>query len=76
MGDRRQPRGAVRSWCAEAVFPGLKPFIVGTITMPADVRYDEIEGALEAHALTFLPPGFTIRRPLCGALFFHGEDNG
>jgi hypothetical protein len=41
--------------------------------MPADAQHHEIEAALVAHFLTFLPPGFSIIEPMCGALFFHGE---
>jgi hypothetical protein len=65
MGD-----SAIRPWCAKAQFPGLKTFIGGTVTMPADARSDEIENALHAHFLTFLPAGFNIIEPVCGALFF------
>ena len=64
---------AQRPWCAKATFPDLKPFIGGTITMPADAQHHEIEAALVAHFLTFLPPGFSIIEPMCGAMFFQGE---
>jgi hypothetical protein len=33
-------------------------------------RHDEIVAALEAAALRFLPPGFQIIEPQCGAIFF------
>lgn len=68
-------RDAIRPWCAEAEFPGLKPFLGGTITLPATARHDEIIAALEAHFRTFLPPGFSIVRPVCGALFFVENEN-
>lgn len=61
---------AIRPWCAKAQYPGLKPFIMGNITMPSDARHDEIVDALQAHALTFIPPGFIIIEPMGGALFF------
>ena len=64
---------AIKPWCAKAQYPGLREFLVGTITMPHPSRHDEIIEALEAHALTFLPPGFIIIEPLCGALFFQEE---
>lgn len=65
---------AIRPWCATAQYPGLSRFLVGTITLPADARADEIEAALAAHASAFLPPGFSIIEPLCGAIFFAPEE--
>lgn len=65
---------ATRPWCAIAQYPGLKRFIVGTVVLPAKARHDEIIDALTAHALTLIPPGFTIVEPRCGALFFHEAD--
>lgn len=65
---------AFRPWCAEARYPGLKPFMLGTIAMPHDAQSHEIEGALRRHALTFLVDGLEIIRPVCGALFFYGEE--
>lgn len=67
---------AVRPWCAEAIYPGLKTFVVGTVAVAADARHDQIVEALRDHALTFLPPGFTIVRPLGGSLFFAPNDGG
>jgi hypothetical protein len=64
---------AIRPWCAKAKYKDLKPFIVGTVTLPEDARHDEIISALEKRALEFLPAGFEIIEPLCGALFFHEE---
>ena len=64
----------IRPWCARAVYPGLKDFMVGTVTLPADARHDEIEAALKAHAAEFLPPGFIIIEPVCGAIFFQQVD--
>jgi hypothetical protein len=61
---------ANRPWCAIAQYPGLKSFHVGTVDMPHDAQFYEIEQALITHALTFLPEGFTIIQPKCGALFF------
>lgn len=65
MTDRQ-----IRPWCAIAQFPGLKKFRFGTITLPVEARHDEIVAALRTHALTFLPDGFEIIEPRCGALFF------
>jgi hypothetical protein len=67
---------AIRPWCAKAQYPGLQPFFVGTAIVDAEARHDEIVAALEAHARTFLPPGFQIIEPMCGALFFvpQGDD--
>lgn len=65
---------AIRPWCGKSQYPGLKPFTMGTITMPAEARHDEIVEALYKHALTFLSPGFTIIQPMCGALFFHESE--
>lgn len=67
---------AFRPWCAEARYPGLKPFMLGTIAMPHDAPSHEIEAALVRHARTFLVEGFEIIRPVCGALFFHPEEEG
>lgn len=66
---------AIRPWCAEAQFPGLKPFIGGTVVLPADAPSHAIEAALRDYFSTFLPPGFVILRPICGALFFQGDDD-
>ena len=64
---------AIRPWCAKARFPGLAVFLGGTVTLPFKARHDEIVAALEAHFLEFLPPGFEIIEPVCGALFFQEE---
>lgn len=64
---------AIRPWCAEARYPGLKEFVGGTVIIPADAQAHEIEVALRAHFLTFLPPGFAIIAPMCGALVFAEE---
>lgn len=66
--------GAIRPWCAKVRYPGLKPFLGGTVVIPADAQAHEIEAALRKHFLTFLPPGFEIIEPLCGALFFSEWD--
>ena len=65
----------VRPWCAKAVFPGLKEFMLGTIVMKESATSHEIEAALYDHAHTFLPTGFTIIEPMCGAIFFVPEEN-
>lgn len=65
---------AVRPWCAKARYPGLKTFLGGTVTMQADAAAHEVEAALNAHFLTFLPPGFEIIEPVCGSLFFSSGD--
>jgi hypothetical protein len=59
-----------RPWCAVAQYPGLSRFLVGTVVLPDDARHDEITAALHDHALQFLPSGFEIVQPECGALFF------
>ena len=64
---------AIRPWCAKAVYPGLREFVGGTIAMPADAAAHEIEAALDAHFRTFLPDGFKIVEPACGALFFQPD---
>lgn len=61
---------AIRPWCAVAQYPGLQEFLVGTVTMPAGARHDEVEKALYKCASEFLPPGFLIMKPMCGAVFF------
>jgi hypothetical protein len=66
---------AIRPWCAEAAYLGLEPFIGGTIYLPAKAQAHEIEAALLAHFRSFLPDGFTIVRPVCGALFFQEADH-
>jgi hypothetical protein len=65
---------AIRPWCAEAQFPGLAPFMLGTVILPHDAQTHEIEAALAAHARTFLPDGFRIIAPVAGAIFFQAED--
>jgi hypothetical protein len=70
MNRNPMPDRAIRPWCAKAQFPGKEPFVGGTVILPAEARADEIEAALHAHFLTFLPGGFTIIQPICGALFF------
>ena len=64
---------AVRPWCAIAQYPGLKRFLVGTVALTDKARHDEIIDALTTHALTILPPGFTIIEPRCGALIFQED---
>jgi len=59
-----------RPWCGVAQFPGLAQFMIGTVHLPVGARHDEIVAALEAAALRFLPPGFQIIEPQCGAIFF------
>ena len=44
--------------------------------MPADAQSHEIEAALIAHFLTFLPPGFVIIEQKCGAIFFQEYNDG
>jgi hypothetical protein len=61
---------AIRPWCARARYPGLKTFLVGTVTLPAEAMGHEIDAALHALAASILPPGFEIIEPMCGALFF------
>lgn len=63
----------VRPWCAKAVFPGLKEFILGTIVLPENTASHAIEQALYDHAHGFLPTGFKIVEPRCGAIFFVPE---
>jgi hypothetical protein len=65
----------VRPWCAKAVFPGLKEFVLGTIVLPEDTQSHAIEQALYDHAHKFLPTGFEIVEPMCGAIFFVPEEN-
>lgn len=60
----------VRPWCAKAVYSDLEEFILGSIVLPEDMPTHEIEQALYDHAHTFLPTGFKIIEPLCGAIFF------
>jgi hypothetical protein len=43
--------------------------------LPRDAQHHEIIAALDKHARTFLPAGFDIIEPLCGALFFAPEVN-
>ncbi|WP_143732990.1 hypothetical protein [Pontibaca methylaminivorans] len=63
-------RNANRPWCAKARYPGLDPFLGGTVVMPADAASHEVETALIEHFRRFLPDGFEIIEPVCGALFF------
>jgi hypothetical protein len=65
---------AVRPWCAIAQYPGLQRFLVGTVMLPANARHDEINDALTTHALTILPPGFSIIEQRCGDLIFQEDD--
>jgi hypothetical protein len=71
----RPTPAAIRPWCAKAQYPGLLTFRVGTVHLPRDAQHHEIIAALDKHARTFLPAGFDIIEPLCGALFFAPEAN-
>jgi hypothetical protein len=68
-----EPRLGERPWCAKARYPGLREFIGGTVMIPSRAQSHEIEAALVAHFLTFLPPGFVIVEPVCGVIFFNSE---
>jgi hypothetical protein len=65
----------IRPWCAKAVFPGLKEFMLGTIVLPENTASHDVEKALYDHAHRFLPKGFKIIEPMCGALFFVPEED-
>lgn len=65
---------AIRPWCAKAQYPGLEPFLGGTVILPAEAQSHEVEAALIAHFRKFLPDGFKLIEPVCGALFFHEEE--
>ena len=65
---------AIIPWCAEARYPGLQPALFGTLTMPADARYDEIEAAMHKLMLKHLPDGFEIMGLQRGALFFRDSE--
>jgi hypothetical protein len=43
--------------------------------LPEDTPSHEIEKALYDHAHTFLPTGFKIIEPLCGAILFVPEED-
>ncbi|QXN72711.1 hypothetical protein RCZAHN_102 [Rhodobacter phage RcZahn] len=64
---------AVRPWCAEAVFPGKKKFIGGTLVMPSHAQHHEVEAAMMDFLGEMLPSGFTIIKLMPGALFFQEE---
>ena len=65
----------IRPWCAKAVYPGLKEFVIGTIVLPVETSSVDVEKALYEHALTFLPVGFKLIEPICGAIFFVPEED-
>lgn len=67
---------AVRSWVANAKYPDLASFILGTIALPEDARHDEIETALFEFAKGFLPSGLEILNIMCGSLFFVPDEDG
>jgi hypothetical protein len=67
-------RDNIRPWCAIATFPGKKPFLCGTIAMPADAHTHTVETALNDFLLTLFPEGFQIIEIKCGSLFFQGEE--
>ena len=67
---------AIRPWCALVRYPGLLPFTLGTVIVDAKATSEEAMKALHDHALTFIPPGFEIIRPLAGSLFFQPDDEG
>jgi len=64
---------AIRPWCAVAQYPGLKEFLAGTIVMPREAQFHEVEAALRAHFDQFIPPGYKIIKHAAGALFFDGD---
>ncbi len=59
-----------RPWSAEAQYPGKATFLVGTVVIEDGTPSHEINRQLKDHALSFLPDGFAIVRPVCGAIFF------
>ena len=65
---------AIRSWCAVAKYPELDRFLAGSVVIAAEATSQEIEEALRGHFLRFLPPGFDIIKPRCGALHFVGDE--
>jgi len=62
---------AIRPWCAKAQYPGLEPFMFGTVTLPLDARHDEIVDALDAALTRIIPQGYTILAVECGSIFFN-----
>lgn len=66
---------AIRPYCAKAQYPGLDPFVGGTVVVSEGSRHDEIIAELDRHFATFLPPGYIIIEPLAGSLFFVEDEN-
>ena len=64
-----------RPWVARVQYPGLDKSLAGNIMMPAEAQSHEVEAALKAHFDTFLPPGWVMIEPLCGAIFFVPEED-
>jgi hypothetical protein len=62
---------AIRPWCVKAQYPGLEPFVAGTVTLPLGARHDEIMDALDAMLKRILPQGYVMLEPLCGSIFFN-----
>lgn len=63
-------RSAIRPYCGVANYPGKKPFLFGSVAIPADARHDEIVTALLAYAAEILPPGLQLLSVRAGSLFF------
>jgi hypothetical protein len=64
-----------RSWCGRGQYPGLKPFVFGTIVLDAKAKDHEVRQALDDlwfSLIPFSPPDYV---PVPGALFFEAEDD-
>lgn len=65
----------MRYWCAQGQYTGREKFIFGSVMMPIDARFDEIESALTiqwALVFPFAPPAFFV--PIPGIIFFQEVD--
>lgn len=62
-----------RAWCGQAQYPGLKPFVFGTVVLDAKAKDHEVREALDDlwfSIIAFSPPPY---EPIPGALFFKPE---
>ena len=68
MADHR------RSWCARCQYPGLKPFIAGTVIVAGLREESEARPAMEAMLRRILPTMPEILAMIPGALVFEAPN--
>jgi hypothetical protein len=63
-----------RSWCAKACYSGCEPFIFGSVMLPADAKFHEVEAALLALWKSISPHPAPRIEPVPGLLVFQEHE--